>query len=220
MKKLLFVTLAVCVALMNFSGCKKDDSSSVGGDQSTMGNVGNTFTISTLPGIEDAKGTVSELKDGVSTVTISGTLTDEKYKQLAELLPNYSLGNYDKNTGEFSGNLKMKFTKEGIVDYLNSAERPFVIARFDANVGDSYSVESVNGAGSFTRTVTARSDEDDFPYGFYYIKTITVEEPGRNPAISKIKYRLNHRFGLVHVTLVMQDKSEISSYVYSFAENE
>lgn len=221
MKKLLFVaSIAICT-LVYFSGCdKKDDPGNVGGEQATMGEVGNDFTMSTMSEISGAKGTVTELKDGISTVTVSGTLIDESFKQLAELIPNFAFGTYDKTTGQFSGELKMKFTKDGIVDYLNSEDRPFVIARFDANVGDSYSVERVNGKGSFTRTVTARSDEDIFPYGYYYIKTLTVEEPGRNPAISKVKYKLNHRFGLVHVTLVMQDKSEISSYVYSFAENE
>lgn len=221
MKKLFFIAFFAMISLVYFSGCdKKDDPGTVAGDQSTMGVVGNDFTMSTMAGISDAKGTVTELKDGVSTVSVSGTLIDESFKQLAEMIPNFAFGSYDKNTGQISGELKMKFTKDGIVDYLNSEEKPFVIGRFDASVGDSYSVEKVNGSGSFTRTVTARSDEDDFPYGYYYIKTITVEEPGRNPAISKVKYKLNHRFGLVHVTLVMQDKSEISSYVYSFAENE
>lgn len=221
MKKLLFVAFIASFTLMYFTGCdKKDDPGTVAGEQATMGIVGNDFTMSTMDGISDAKGTVTELKDGISTVSVSGTLIDESFKQLAELIPNFAFGTYDKTTGQFSGELKMKFTKDGIVDYLNSEERPFVIARFDASVGDNYSVERVNGGGSYTRTVTERSEEDIFPYGYYYIKTITVEEPGRNPAINKVKYRLNHRFGLVHVTLVMQDKSEISSYVYSFAENE
>jgi len=221
MKKLFFTAVIALITLVYFTGCdKKDDPGSVEGEQATMGVVGNDFTMSTMDGISEAKGTVTELKDGISTVSVSGTLTDESFKQLAELIPNFAFGTYDKGTGQFSGELKMKFTKDGVVDYLNSEEKPFVIARFDASVGDSYSVEKVNGSGNYTRTVTARSDEDDFPYGFYYIKTITVEEPGRTTAINKIKYRLNHRFGLVHVTLVMQDKSEISSYVYSFAENE
>jgi len=222
MKKLFFIAILATFTLVYLSGCneKNDDPGNVSGEQSTIGDVGNTFTMSTMSEISDAEGSVTELKDGVSTVSVSGTVIDESFKQLAELIPNFAFGTYDKTTGQFSGELKMKFTKDGIVDYLNSEERPFVIARFDADVGDTYSVEKVNGGGSFTRTVTARSDEDDFPYGFYYIKTITVEEPGRNPAISKVKYRLNHRFGLVHVTLVMQDKSEISSYLYSFAEND
>jgi len=112
----------------------------------------------------------------------------------------------------------MKFTKDGIQDYLNAAGKSFTIGRFDAKVGDKYTYESANG-GTLTRTVTARSEEDEYPYGFYYIKTITIEEQGRDPAIKKIEYRLNHRFGLVSVWFTLQDGTSYGANLYSIAEN-
>lgn len=216
--KNIFIILSIIFSIVVFQNCKKDSSEDVGGDQSTMGEVGNTFSMSTLPGITNVTGSVTELKDGVSNVYVTGKIVNDEFKQLAATIPSFKFGSYDPNTGNFNGNLKMKFTKEGIVDYLNVAERPFTLARFDAKVGDTYTCEKANG-GTFTRTVTAKSDVDDFPYGFMDIKTITVEESGRNPAISKIVYRLNHKFGLVHAKVVLQDGSEISSYLYSMAEN-
>ena len=147
-----------------------------------------------------------------------GTITDPNIKVLAATIPNFAFGTYDETTGNFTGDLKMKFTKAGIADQLNAADRSFTLAKFDGKVGDTYTCEKATG-GTFTRTVTAKSDVDDFPYGFYNIKTMTIEEPGRNAAIKKIQYRVNHRFGLVYVTVVLQDGSEISSYVYSTAEN-
>lgn len=218
MKKLLFIIVILSITITYFGGCKKTSSTDVGGDQSTMGSVGNNFTVTSSNGISDLSAKVVELVDGVSTISVTGKITDESILQLAKMIPKFEFGSFDETTGNFTGNLKMKFTTEGIVDYLNVAERPFVIARFDASVGDTYTCEKANG-GTFTRTVTARSDEDEFPYGYYYIKTMTVEEAGRNTAIKKIVYKLNHKFGLVHATVVLQDGSEVSSYLYSVAEN-
>ena len=47
------------------------------------------------------------------------------------------------------------------------------------------------------------------------VKTITVEEPGRNIAINKIVYELNHKFGLVHANIFMQDGSVVAAYLHS-----
>lgn len=220
MKKILSIAVILMMAMFFFAACNEDDddNSEVGGDQSPMGEVGNEFSISSAVGMEDLTAEVVEIKDGVSKIRVSGTVTDTNLKKLGETIPNWTFGSYDPETGNFSADLKMKFTTEGIVDMLNSAERPFTLVKFDAEVGDTYTCESASG-GTLTREVTARSNEDDFPYGFYYIKTITVEEPGRNPAVKKIVYKLNHRFGLVHATVVLQDGSEIDSYLYSFAEN-
>jgi hypothetical protein len=67
---------------------------------------------------------------------------------------------------------------------------------------------------TITREVIARSDEDDFPYGFYEIKTITVEQDSRIEGIKKFVFRANHKFGIVYVEVYMEDGTKISSYVY------
>jgi len=221
-KTIFFVILIIAFAI---SGCDRDygyageSGGDIGGEQSLMGEIGNTFGFSTLSGLEDVSAIVTKLDDGISTISVSATITDPKMKELLELIPSFDFGSYNPSTGECTGELKMKFTDKGIVDYLNTKDRPFTIVKFSDKVGDKYTYDRVGG-GKVTREVTERSDQDDFPYGFFDIKTMTVEEPGRNPAIKKIVYKLNHRFGLVHVSVVMQDGSEVGSYLYSAAENE
>lgn len=68
---------------------------------------------------------------------------------------------------------------------------------------------------TITRTVTARSDVDDFPYGFYYIKTITIEQDSRIPGIQKFVYRANHKFGIVYLEIYLEDGSKVSSYIFA-----
>ena len=214
MKKVLFIVIIVLTTVLYFSGCKKDSDTDVGGNQSPIGEVGNEFSISQVQGVDNATAIVTSVKNGISTVLISGTLVDENLKELAGLIPNFSFGSYNSTSGEFTGTLKFKITNEGIVDYLNVAEKPFVLAKYDAKVGDTYTCEKANG-GTFTRTVTEISEEDNFPYEGMWIKTITVEEPGRNIAINKIVYELNHKFGLVHANIFMQDGSVVAAYLHS-----
>lgn len=208
--------LTAMVILLTFAcACKKNTDSDIEGSQSTIGEVGNAFNISQVQGIDNATASVSRLDKGISTISISGTLVDAGLKELAASIPNIDkFGSYNASTGEFSANVKLKFTKEGIVDYLNVAERPFVLVKFDAKVGDTYTCERANG-GTFTRTVTMVSSENDFPYEGMWIKTITVEEPGRNRAVEKIVYELNHKFGLVHANVFMQDGSVVPAYLHS-----
>jgi len=208
-------TVVMIIATTVFTSCKKDSDTDVGGSQSAIGEVGNEFTLSQIQGIDNVTASVISVKKDVSTISISGTLVEEALKELAASIPNIDkFGSYDPVTGEFTGKIKMKFTKEGIVDYLNVAERPFVLVKFDAKVGDTYTCEKANG-GTFTRTVTRLSTEDDFPYEGMWIKTITVEEPGRNRAVKKIVYEINHKFGLVHANVFMQDGSVIPAYLHS-----
>ena len=202
-----------------FTSCKKDSDTDVGGKQSPIGEVGNEFSISQIQGIENVTATVTSLKKDISTISVSGRLVDENLKELAALIPSFQFGSYDPVTGEFTGSLKLKITKEGIVDYLNVAENPFVLGKYDAKVGDTYTYKSTSGS-TFTRTVTNVSQEDDFPYEGMFIKTITVEEPGRSRAISKIVYELNHKFGLVHANIFMPDGTIIAIYLHSTNINE
>lgn len=87
------------------------------------------------------------------------------------------------------------------------------MVKYDSNVGDTYTVNFANG-NTLTRKVTAKSTEDDFQWGFYYIKTITVEQNAIAPGISKYRFRANHRFGLVFVEAIMEDGTSTEMYVY------
>ena len=87
------------------------------------------------------------------------------------------------------------------------------MVKYDGKVGDTYKLKKSDG-NTITRTITQKSTDDDFEYGFYYIKTITVEQDSRIPGISKIVYKFNHKFGLVYLEFVADDNSKAGTLVY------
>jgi hypothetical protein len=109
--------------------------------------------------------------------------------------------------------MKYKITSEGIQDYANLDTEPFTMVKYDCKVGDTYKLKKSDGK-TITRTVTAKSETDDFSWGFLLIKTITVEQDSRIPGISKIVYRFNHKFGLVYAEVVAEDGSKVSSLFF------
>ena len=64
---------------------------------------------------------------------------------------------------------------------------------------------------------------DDYPYGFYMIKTIQVESTlgnsNRVSGINKITYIANHKFGMVGVKVDFEDGTSSTFPVYTSAEN-
>jgi len=219
MKRVVLYSIFVSLLLVFISGCNKNNEADndLGGAESPMGNVGNEFWTN-ADGVNNMKMEVKTLDNGISTIDISGTITDPDYKNILSWIHVDKFGNYDDQTGEFNVSVKMKFTSEGIADYLNVEGGDFVLGKFDAKVGDKYTYESSRGK-SYTRTVTARSETDEFPYGFYNIKTITIDEPGRTPAIECIEYYINHRFGLVGVCVNLQDGTCFFANFFSMEEN-
>jgi len=115
--------------------------------------------------------------------------------------------------GVIGTDVKLRVTSEGIQDYLNPDKKRSTLVRYDAKVGDVYRT-SLSDGSTITRNVTAVSTQDDFPYGFFQIKTITVEQPSRIPGVSKFVYRANHRFGLVWVQAQLEDGSTLSYYLF------
>lgn len=115
--------------------------------------------------------------------------------------------------GVIGTDVKLRVTSEGIQDYLNPDRKRTTLVRYDAKVGDVYTT-SLSDGSTITRTVTAVSSQDDFPYGFLQIKTITVEQPSRIPGVRKFVYRANHRFGLVWVQAQLEDGTTLSYYLF------
>lgn len=109
-------------------------------------------------------------------------------------------------TGKLNTTVKYKNTSEGILDYTNKDGKPFVIVNYSSNVGDKYTLTKSDG-NTITRTVTAKSETDDYPVsgGFMLIKTMKVEQDSRIPGVTKIVYITNHKFGLVAIQVFMDD---------------
>lgn len=204
-----------------FFACDKDDESNdpnyLGGDINTeISNVGDEFGLGLKIGdtYYDLNDTivVKSNNNGLVTLNIKANVSQAptKLKQLLDKIP---IDVYDSQ-GRVNLDVQFKVTSAGIQDLFNKDNKPHTLVKYDAKVGDQYKLTKSDGK-TITRTVTARSDVDDFPYGFWYIKTITIEQDSRIPGIQKFVYRANHKFGIVYVEAYLEDGSKISSYIYA-----
>lgn len=210
MKARHFLVIAFAVPLF-FSSCLKNKLE-IGGDQSPMGEVGAEYSISEYAvsefGISNVLGTVISLNGGVSNMTLTATVTNAAIRNVLSNLPGTTVSGNNVNM-----TIKYKSTKDGL-----SVEAPLaegIIVDYDAKVGDTYKMSGSNRK----REVVARSTDDDHPYGFYYIKVTEILEPTESFGIRSVTYLANHKFGLVGLTIILDDGTEISFPVYSSADN-
>lgn len=93
---------------------------------------------------------------------------------------------------------KLKITSEGMQNYFVEGQ-PWTVKYADPQ-GTNYSVTRANGE-TLTATVTEKTGVDDWPYSFWMIKTSKVEylAPATDPVLSKVTFRVNHKFGLVYL---------------------
>jgi hypothetical protein len=201
-----FFLLAMIVLLSSCDLLKSDDkgsSDSISGSSAIpINTVGNTFANTVKVGTTSYSGSIviTSVTDGVAMVKFTGKIPTN-ITALTQIKSKYK---------DASGNLnvdgKFKMTDGGILDYNNSAHDPFVLVKYDAKVGDKYTLTKSDGT-TITRTVVSVSSTDDFPWGGMYIKTINVEQTSKIPGVTKILYFTNHKFGLVAVKLYMEDGS-------------
>jgi hypothetical protein len=222
MKNLHFVFALLFFSVIFISCDPKDDESSdpnvINGETNIgINTVGNTFGASVKVGnnyydVGDSIYIVSN-NNGVVTMRVKADLTQiPALDVINDAVPS----NYKDQNGKINVDLSFKSTSEGIQDYnfFTKTGKYHTIAKFDAKVGDKYPIKNSDGV-DIVRTVTERTDQDDFPYGFYNIKTIKVEEDPQIPGIKNIVYRVNHKFGLVWFEIEMEDGSKSSSYFFT-----
>lgn len=213
----LFLLLSVIVLTQS---CNIDDanpSTTLAGTQSTMSVVGTTVssTSATIAGVSNLSATVVSLADGVSVYSGSGTVTNSAIKNILSNIPGITVnGNNVTATG-----FKYKQTSDGIECFLEMG--PGILVNYNSSVGDTYPV----GNTGRTRTVISKSTTDDYPYGFYNIKVMKVEEPtpdlkSTSMGITKVTYWANHKFGLVAVQYDFTDGTTAKFPVYSSTTNE
>lgn len=203
---LLLVAMAFILSSCDWldSISKKEDSTSVSGSTNIpINTVGNTFSNSVRVGMSAYSGTISITNvssDGVATVKFQGKIP-ANYPILSGIKAKYK---------DAAGNLvcegKFKMTDGGILDYNNKDHKPFALVKYDAAVGDKYTLEKSDGT-KITREVVRKSTTDDFLWSGMAIKTIDVEQSSNIPGVSKIVYFSNHKFGLVAVRVYMEDGS-------------
>ena len=221
--KILYIIITLLFFYVIFISCDpKDDESGdpnvINGETNIgINTVGNTFGASVKVGndyydVGDSVYIVSN-NNGVVTLRVKADLTQiPALDVINDAVPS----NYKDQNGKINVDLSFKSTSEGIQDYnfFTKSGKYHTIAKFDAKVGDKYPIKNSDGV-DIVRTVTERTDQDDFPYGFYDIKTIKVEEDPKIPGIKNIVYRVNHKFGLVWFEIEMEDGSKASSYFFT-----
>ena len=218
MKKLLFSAIVLSLFLVTSCDLFEDlteDDKDLGGETSIpLNQVGNTF--STMGSVDgkfmdvNSSMTITQNDDGVVKIAVVADLMNfPELKKFNDLIPSV----YKDAQGRLNTELKYKITSEGIQDYANLDSEPFTMVKYDCKVGDTYKLTKTDGK-TITRTVTEKSTEDDYSWGWLMIKTITVEQDSRIPGISKIVYRFNHKFGLVSAEVVAEDGSKVSSQFY------
>ncbi len=219
--KLLTNLLMILILSAFISSCgtndPQDDANNLGGDPKIpLGQVGNTgYTVveingdyTRLEGIE-----ITKNDNGVATIHVSTDISKiSSLANVADVVSTIYPAFIDDN-GKIDADLQYKITSEGIQDFNNIDHKAHTLVKYDANVGDSYSLKLSNGE-TITRKVVAKSDKDDFQWGMLYIKTITVEQNAIAPGVKKYIFRANHKFGLVFVEAIMEDGTSAGMYIY------
>lgn len=206
------LVLASTLSVLLFStyGCKKNDVPSgpndLGGETNIpLTEVGSTSSLyMSVNGINlpTAEMTVTTNDDGIVRYHAEMDLTGDPDSALyADLIPE----EYKDENGMIVGDFEFKVTSEGWQDFFQS-NKPWTIVKYDDGVGTEYPLTTDRGV-ELKRTVTEKTGEDDWPLGFYLIKTSKVEEenPPYMKEASKITYRANHRFGLVYIEIELKD---------------
>jgi hypothetical protein len=217
MKKLFVILLGISVGVFCFSCEKildKEDVNELKGDQSPMGEAGVIVSSSSaeIAGVSDFSAVITELKEGVSTYTASAKVTNTFIKNMVSGFPGVTINGDDVTIT----NLKIQQTTEGIKCLTGPGAG--VLVKYDSKVGDTYPV----GNTGKERKVVSKTGEDDYPYGFFLIKTIQVETTPidmKSGGIQKITYIANHKFGMVGVRVDFDDETSVTFPVYSSAEN-
>lgn len=213
MKKTYFLIVAVFLLTscdLIESVINPDDSSSIKGTTDIpINTVGNTFATSVQIGSSyfaaNSSVTITDLEDGIASIHIVSSLPGS----VASIIPS----KYKDASGKLVCDLDVKMTDKGILDYTNKDHEPFVLVKYDAEVGDVYKLKKSDGT-TITREVVRKSTDDDYFWGGMIIKTIDVEQDSRIPGVGKIEYFTNHKFGLVGIRFYMEDgtTSQVSLY--------
>lgn len=204
----------ICILGFAFllAGCSKfSPNPTLGGSQSSIGEVDNTFTFSNVSGLSNVSAVITELTGGVSKLTYTAQITETKLLSLAQ-----SLSDATVSGANVTRSREYKITTKGIQSIY--PEGKLILVDYDAKVGDKYSLK--RGSATLTREVVSKSTEDDYFWGGMFIKTIKVQETGRNlPGVSKIEYVANHRFGLVGVKILFEDGTSKEIDIFSTKTN-
>jgi len=202
--KTIYLFLLAGILLISVTSCdwfKSDGGENTDPDE-TIGKIDNYWKVSSS-GYSNATLTIVDNDDGNVVANIA----------------------YDGDNYEVEG----KITDKGIYDYVYSNgdhSKPFTLVKFDASVGDKW--EFKVGNQTVVREVVKKSETDDTPYGFYYIKTIDVKETvpegievkNGESQVRQIVWKFNHKFGFISATVTTVNGKIVTVSQYATNANE
>jgi hypothetical protein len=231
MKKTYFIFPAAILMLVSaIIACKKKSEpgpNDLGGswdlELTQVGRESDVYFY--LNGSYSVQGTITVLSNdkGVVTYRLRGDLSGSPDSAfIAQLFPSH----FFVQPGILEREVKFKITSEGIQDYFwdQDFNDPWTIVKYADGVGTTYPFKTSKNV-TLNRVITEKTGEDDWPFGFYYIKTSKVEqelippedeitEPGYSLKLDKITYRANHKFGLVYMEIKLDNGPTISLDIY------
>ncbi len=219
-----FLKIASFAVLVALVSCKKDEANTGLGGQTNipLNAVDSVSGVYVALDGNNAASTEIKIKSNdngdvtyVGTVDLT-TITPEMQTKAMEILNQhgdyYHASDYVTLTPDLKLNFefKVKITSEGYQDYFADG-KPWIMVKYDDPVGTTYSV--VNNKGeTLTRTITEKTGQDDWPFGFFLIKTQKVEQQvaSDDPLVHHIVYRVNHKFGLVYLEYEFKDGTNLA----------
>ncbi|MCW5907465.1 MAG: hypothetical protein KIS94_06375 [Chitinophagales bacterium] len=214
MKKNLFLSVVLTAAiLLAFNSCKKETDPNVLGGSTNILLTQKDSATSVYFAINGQNAGSVEIKvvsnnNGIVTYggsadpsTFPDTAITELLTVIPQLMNYYNVQDFSYNidgTGKLNFQFKLKITSEGMQHNFVDG-KPWT-AKYGDPQGTTYTLKRTNG-DVLTTTVTEKTGQDDWPYGFMYIKTSKVEynAPATDPVLSKVTFRINHKFGLVYL---------------------
>ena len=117
--------LLFIVFLMLIVSCKKDEIGEIGGSQSPIGEVGNTFDWNAGQfGISNTSMSVTKSEGGVSTFQCSGTTTNSTYIDLLKMVPTERFpGTVSISGNTVTAEVNAKITDEGAQVIFNDGTK-------------------------------------------------------------------------------------------------
>ena len=208
------VILLYLLMLVGLGACKKDDNPNVlTGDTNiplTPVNAVTTVYLTVHGASQPGSMSMTVLSNNNGLVTYGASFNLASYPDsvvttLASLLPQ-AISYYNPQnvvwsispSGVLNVQFTIKVTSEGMQNYFVDG-KPWTV-RYADGVGTNYTVTRANGQ-TLTATVTEKTGLDDWPYSYFYIKTSKIEyvAPADDPVVSKVTFRVNHKFGLVYL---------------------
>jgi hypothetical protein len=221
--RLAFAMSAIAV-LTHVSACKKnglEGPNDLNGETDIpLTQIGNESSIYLKSGnSNEVSGTVTVIgnNNGVVTYRVIVDFTGHPDSAFyASVIP------ADKKDaqGRVNTTFKCKITSEGIQDYSGSGsgDRPWTIIKYADGVGTEYpfATDITYGNGSLKRTITEKTGLDEWPLGFYNIKTTKIEQPypADDDYVKKLNFRANHKFGIVYIEAELKTGVNVSLSIY------